>query len=67
MTKTDLPRDMDEWERNREIADAGRPLIQENKRLREVLLAVDCTLLAHGKVDANTPLHERIQAVLSET
>jgi len=27
----------------------------------ELLVQVNSTLLAHGKIDANTPLHDRIQ------
>jgi len=64
VVSTDISRDMDEHDANREIAAAGRPLIEENRRLRAVLSAVDNTLTAHGHMDANTPLHERITEVL---
>lgn len=33
----------------------------EINRLKETLKAADHTLSIHGKIDANTPLHERIR------
>lgn len=59
--------DLEEAERNREIAEAAKPWIADARRLREVLSAVDHTLTAHGHVDMNTPLHDRIRDVLTET
>lgn len=37
------------------------------KSLRKILSDTDITLQAHGKMDANTPLHERIQQALMAT
>lgn len=42
----------------------ARRLIQS---MRKLLSDTDTTLQAHGKVDANTPLHERIQQALMAT
>lgn len=37
------------------------------ERLRSVLGAIDHTLTAHGHMDADTPLHERITEALKNT
>ena len=51
---------------------AARRLVQsmeevhesEIKPLREVLRAVNHTLVVHGHIDADTDLHKRVQAIL---
>lgn len=37
---------------------------EKNSRLRRLLADIDTTMQAHGKVDAGTPLHSRIQQEL---
>ena len=40
-------------------------LFEANERFISVLKAVDHTLIVHGKVDANTDLHKRVQNALA--
>lgn len=40
-------------------------LTEENRKLKEALEHVNHTLVLHGKVDQGTPLHQRIESLLS--
>jgi hypothetical protein len=50
------------------MSNGGRiiELQEEVGRLRAILVAADHTLTAHGKIDAGTPLHERIREALAK-
>lgn len=56
---------------NREGLDAqivreARQDREEIKEMRNVLLAAEHTLSVHGRIDADTPLHERIRAIVGD-
>jgi pentose-5-phosphate-3-epimerase len=50
--------------RNAKALEDARSIV---KTLRKILADADVTLDAHGKMDANTPLHERIRQALMAT
>ena len=42
-------------------------LFEENEKLRTILAGVDHTLTVHGKIDADTDLHKRVQTALAKS
>ncbi len=46
--------------------DEHRTAVNHFEEMREALEQINHTLIAHNKVDANTPLHQRIESIIAK-